>query len=129
MAEKIKIVQGDTRPQIKCVVTDEATGEILDLSGSTVRMKFRSVGASTILFSVTGVLLSGIEDINGVVTQNLTGQTYGVVGSGGRVAFQFAAGNLDIDPGVYEGEIEVTFSDASIQTVYTPIKFQLRKQF
>jgi len=36
---------------------------------------------------------------------------------------------LNIDPGTYEGEVEVTFSDSSIQTVYVPIKFQLRAQF
>jgi hypothetical protein len=131
MADKIKLVQGDTKPQIKCVVSDANTGNIVDLSGSTVILKFRALGATTILFSLTGYLQSGIEDSSGVVTQGLTGELYAIPGSGGRVAFQFSAGNLNIAAGSYEGEIEVTFPapNAGIQTVYDPIKFQVRSQF
>jgi len=129
MAEKIKLVQGDTRPQIKAVITDDTTGDIVDISGSTARMRFRATGTTATLFTLTGYLQSGIEDENGVVTQGLVGQAYALPGSGGRVAFAFNAGNLSIEPGSYEGEIEVTFSDSTVQTVYTPLKFQLRAQF
>jgi hypothetical protein len=129
MAEKIKLVQGDTRPQIKVVITDDTTGSIVDISGSSVLMKFRATGTTTNLFTLTGYLQSGIEDADGNVTQSAVGETYAIAGSGGRVAFQFLTGQLNIDPGTYEGEVEVTFSDSSIQTVYVPIKFQLRAQF
>ena len=129
MADKIKLVQGDTRPQIKCVITDDSTGAIVDISGAAVALKFRAVGSSAILFTRPGALLAGIEDSSGVASQYSPGEAYALAGSGGRVAFQFAAGNLDIDPGVYEGELEVTFGDGAIQTVYAPLKFQLRKQF
>jgi hypothetical protein len=129
MAEKIKLVQGDTRPQLKYVVTDELTGNIVDLTGATVLLKFRATGSTTVLFTLTGYLQSGIEDENGVVTQQGVGQAYAVPGSGGRVAFQFNAGNLDVEPGQYEGELEVTFNDSSIQTVYSVTKFQIRAQF
>lgn len=131
MAEKIKLVQGDTRPQIKCVISDENTGAIIDLSGATVILKFRAVGSSTVLFNLTGALQAGIEDENGNATQYGQGQAYATPGSGGRVAFQFGSGNLNIDAGNYEGEVEVTFPapNAGVQTVYTPIKFQVRKQF
>ncbi|CAB4196162.1 hypothetical protein UFOVP1298_67 [uncultured Caudovirales phage] len=125
----IKLVQGDTRPQIKCVITDETTGAIINLSGAAVALKFRAVGTSSILFTRTGALLSGIEDSLGVASQYGLTEAYGVAGSGGRVAFQFAAGNLNIEPGAYEGEIEVTFGDGAIQTIYSPLKFQLRQQF
>lgn len=129
MAEKIKLVQGDTRPQLKYVVSDETTGAIVDLTGSTVRLRFRALGSTTVLFTLVGALQSGIEDEYGNVTQQLVGQQYAVPGSGGRVAFQFGAGNLNIDPGVYEGELEVTFNDSSVQTVYSVTKFQVRAQF
>jgi len=131
MADKIKLVQGDTRPQIKCVITDENTGAIVDLSGSSVLLKFRATGTTAVLFTLTGYLQAGIEDENGVVSQQLVGQAYATPGSGGRVAFQFNSGNLNIDPGSYEGEIEITFPapNAGIQTVYTPLKFQVRAQF
>lgn len=129
MAEKIKLVQGDTRPQIKYVVSDELTGNIVDLTGATVLLKFRAAGSKTLLFTLTGYLQSGIEDENGNVTQQGVGQAYAVPGSGGRVAFQFNSGNLDVPPGQYEGELEVTFNDSSIQTVYSVTKFQVRAQF
>ena len=129
MAEKIKLVQGDTRPQIKCVITDDSTGAIVDISGAAVLLKFRAVGSSVILFTRPGALLAGIEDSSGVASQYGTGQAYALAGSGGRVAFQFVTGNLDIEPGMYEGELEVTFGDGSIQTIYAPLKFSVRKQF
>lgn len=128
-SDRIKLVQGDTRPQIKAVISDETTGGLVDISGSSVKLRFRAGGTTTTLFTLTGYLQAGIEDAAGNVTQNLVGQTYALAGSGGRVAFQFLTGQLNIDPGYYEGEIEVTFSDTSIQTVYAPLKFQLRAQF
>ena len=36
---------------------------------------------------------------------------------------------LDGPPGDYEGEIEINFSDGTIQTVYDPLKFKLREEF
>lgn len=129
--QKIRLVQGDTRPQIKCVITDENTSEIVDLSGSTVLLKFRASGTANVLFTLTGYLQAGLEDEEGNVTQQLVGQAYATPGRGGRVAFQFNPGNLNVEPGAYEGEIEITFPapNAGIQTVYSPLKFQVRGQF
>lgn len=131
MTEKIKLVQGDTRPQIKCVITDANNGQIVDLSGSTVLLKFRKSGTKTILFTLPGYLQAGLEDANGNVSQAAPGDAYATPGKGGRVAFQFSTGNLDVTPGQYEGEIEVTFPapNAGIQTVFTPLIFQVRAQF
>ena len=131
MAERIKLVQGDTRPQIKCVITDENSGSIVDLSGATVLLKFRARESDVVLFTLTGYLQSGLEDAAGAVTQQLVGQDYATPGKGGRVAFQFNSGNLNINSGAYEGEIEITFPapNAGIQTVYSPLKFQVRAQF
>lgn len=129
MSEKIKLVQGDTRPQLRYVVTDETTGQIVDISGATTKLRFRAAGTTVVLFTLTGYLQSGIEDEDGNVTQAGPGQAYETPGKGGRVAFQFGAGNLDVPPGAYEGELEVTFGDTSVQTVYSPTKFVVRAQF
>lgn len=131
MAEKIKLVQGDTKPQIKCVITEESTGNIVDLGGSTALLKFRATGSTTVLFTLTGVLMPGLEDDDGNVTQYNVGEAYEVPGSGGRVVFRFQTGNLNVEPGQYEGEIEITFGvpNEGVQTVYTPLKFQVRAQF
>ena len=129
MSDKIKLVQGDTRPQLRYVVSDETTGQIVDISGSTVLLKFRAAGTTAVLFTLTGYLQSGIEDADGNVTQAAPGEAYATPGKGGRVAFQFGAGNLNVPPGAYEGELEVTFGDTSVQTVYSPTKFVVRAQF
>lgn len=110
MAEKIKLVQGDTRPAIVCTITDEVTGVVVGLTGATVSMKFRASGNTTLQATVPGVVTDG---------------------AGGVVAFYPASAPemLTGDAGDYEGEITITFSDGSIQTVYDLLKFKLREDF
>lgn len=108
MSEKIKLVQGDTRPQVKVNLTDDTTGAYIDLQGAVVRLKFRAAGDTTIL-----------SNFQGVITDTLTGE----------VVFPWPQGSLDVPAGQYEGEIEITFSDTTVQTVYEPIKFLVREQF
>ena len=109
MSEKIKLVQGDTRPQIQATLTDENTGEPIDISNATCLMKFRAVGADVLTDTLNGVVLNGP---NGVVV------------------FPWNSTTLDCDPGDYEGEIEVTFpNNAGRQTVYDLLKFKVRAEF
>ena len=126
MSCPIKLVQGDTRPQLKFVITDENTGEAQDLTGATPRLKFRAVGSNDVLFTRVGTLLAGLELESGQVSY---AAPYDISGAGGRVAFDFAVGNLDIAAGAYEGEIELTFTDGAIQTVFKVQKFTLREDF
>jgi hypothetical protein len=53
MAEKIKLVQGDTGPQLRLTLTDEDTGTATDLTGATVTLHFRAAGSTTVIFSRT----------------------------------------------------------------------------
>jgi hypothetical protein len=110
MTEKIKLVQGDTRPAIVCTITDETTGSAVNITGATVVLKFRPVGSTTLQATVTGTVTSG---------------------SAGQVAFYPAStpSMLTGDAGDYEGEIEITFSDGQIQTVYDLLKFKIREDF
>lgn len=110
MAEKIKLVQGDTRPAIVCTLTDENTGNIIDLTGATVRLKFRAAGDTTLIASNTGTVTDGP--------------------AGKCVFFPANAPEMLQGPaGDYEGEIEITFDDGQIQTVYDLLKFKLREDF
>ena len=110
MAEKIKLVQGDTRPAIVCTLTDDTTGVAINITGATVRLKFRAAGATTLTATVTGVVTDG---------------------PAGQCAFYPASAPqmLQGDPGDYEGEVEITFSDNQIQTVYDVLKFKIREDF
>lgn len=110
MADKIKLVQGDTRPAIVCTLTDDTTGLALNITGATPRLKFRAAGATTLTATVVGTVTDG---------------------AAGKCAFYPASAPemLQGDAGDYEGEIEITFSDSQVQTVYDLLKFKIREDF
>jgi len=107
---KINLVQGDNLPYIKLTLSDPSTGAAINLSDSeiVVRVRFRAAGSSTVLSTIT------CEKVGG--------------GTGGQVRFNFGPGVLDVEPGPYEGEVEVDF-DGQLQTVYEVLKFNVRSQF
>jgi len=110
MAEKIKLVQGDTKPALVCTITDDTTGAAINLTDATVRLKFRAAGATTLTATVVGSVTDGPN--------------------GGVVFFPASAPEmLQGEPGDYEGEIEITFSDTTVQTVYDLLKFKVREDF
>lgn len=110
MSEKIKLVKDDTRPALVTTITDQTSGAAVDLTGCTVVMKFRALGQTTLQATVPGAVTNG---------------------PAGQVAFYPAAAPamLQGDAGEYEGEIEITFSDGQIQTVYDVLKFKVRADF
>lgn len=128
MASRIKLVRGDTRPTLIVTLIDRQLGEPLDMSavGTTVVMYFRAVGGDEVLATVEGTRLTGLELEDKSITEV---SPYDQPGRGGRVAFAWHQTTaLDNEPGYYEGEVEVTFPDATIQTVYDKLKFSLREQ-
>lgn len=130
MAERIKLVQGDTRPQITVDLTDESTGDPIDVSDAdtVVRLYFRAEGTSEIIATLTASKLPGFLDSDGDLDET---SPYDVAGAGGRVMFGWAAtpDALSGEPGNYEGEIEITFADDTVQTLYDLLKFKMREQF
>ena len=110
MAEKIKLVQGDVnRPQVQATITDENTGNIVDITGATVLLKFRKVGSTTLQDTITGSIPLGTDGI---------------------VIFQMSELSMAGEAGDYEGEIQVTFpSSGGVQTVYDLLKFKMRQDF
>lgn len=125
---KIRLVQGDTGPQLQLSLTDQRTCRPLDLSspGTTARLLFREVGASTVKDTMPCFAIAGYVDPE-------TGEVdyrppYDVAGRGGRLVMNWSADALDT-AGEYEGEVEVTFPDGRIQTAFAILKFQVREQF
>lgn len=108
MSEKIKLVQGDTRPSVQVTLTDENTGAAIDITGATVKMFFRAVGDSGILDTLDGVITNA---------------------TGGVVVFSWNSNTLATADGQYEGEVQITFSDNTIQTAYSLLKFIVRADF
>ena len=104
-----QLVKDDTAPQIKATLTREDTGSAIDLTGATIRMYFRAKGGSSILFTLTAPVTSDY--------------------SSGIVLFSFSSGNLNIDEGYYEGEIEITYSNGTVETVYKVLDFYVRGDF
>ena len=109
MAEKIKLVQGDTYPQIQVTLTDENSGAAMDLTGGTITLHFREVGSTTVLFSRVGFVNPG--------TANQ-----------GKGVFVFQPTDLNLPAGEYEGEVEVYWAGIGArQTVYDMLKFRIRE--
>lgn len=107
---KINLVQGDTGPQIKVTLTREDTGATEDLTGATINFHFRKKDTTTVLFTLNNV--AGDDDLDD-----------------GICLFTFGAGQLDIDSGYYEGEIEVISAGGTRETVYEVVEFYLREDF
>jgi len=106
----IRLVEGDERPVIVLTLTDDNTGSPIDLSLSTtvVTVKFREAGTTTLLSTISTSKLSG--------------------GTTGQVQFDFTGGVLNVDPGMYEGEIVINFN-GQVQTVYDTLRFTVRENF
>jgi hypothetical protein len=127
MATKIKLVQGDTKPALIVSLTDENSGDPIAVNGATVRMYFRALGDTTILATLTATLLAGKVLEDGTI--DAVTSPYDTPGAGGRVQFNWGSTDLNQAAGDYEGEIEITYSDGTKQTVYDLLKFKLREDF
>ena len=110
MAEKIRLVRNDTKPRLVVALTDTTTGDPINITGAIVRLKFRAAGASVLQSTLTGAVTDGLA---------------------GLVVFDWSddPASLSGEPGDYEGEIEITFADSTIQTIYDVLKFKLRQDF
>jgi hypothetical protein len=109
MSDVIRLVQGDTKPEINLTLTDENTALPIDLSAetTTVVVKFRAAGTTTLLSTITCTKTDA---------------------SNGKVSFNFSGGVLDVDPGQYEGEIEISY-DGATHTVFDLLRFRVRGEF
>ena len=123
--ETINLVQGDTKPELNFTLRDSATAVVTDpvtvldeddsstwaiinITGYTIKLKFKALNSATVLFTEDLVIISG---------------------SGGTCYMIWPADSLDITAGIYEGELELTDGSSKVQTVYDKLKFKVREQF
>ena len=121
--DTIYVVQGDTLPEVRITLRDSNTaadGQTLDpdddttwapidVTDAVVKVRMRPLGEETVSATITCGRTAPFTE--------------------GKVFFQFTNGALDVDPGVYEGEIEITYSGGGVHTVYEMLRFNVREQF
>lgn len=108
MTTAIKLVQGDTKPSLNVTLLNEDTNTPINLTGATIVMYFRESETVTLLDTLVATIVNA---------------------AAGTIIIPWNSDTLLVPEGTYEGEIEVTFSDGSVQSVFTPIYFALRAQF
>lgn len=110
MSDVIKLVRNDTLPTIKLQLKDEFTSLPIDLSavGTSAQVKFREVGTTTVLSTISCSIVDGVNGI---------------------IQFDFSGGALNVEPGSYEGEVQLSFSGGGVQTLFDVLKFRVRDEF
>ena len=106
MAKTIKVVQGDANLAFTATITDDETGDPVDLSASTVRLYYREVGGSGTPITVNCTLPGGGTD--GVVGATLPASCF-------------------VNAGSFEAEVEVT-TGSQVKTVPKKQLFEVREQ-
>jgi hypothetical protein len=105
-----QLVQGDQAPQIQATLKRQDDNSIINFSGGSCALKFRVKGATATLFTLAATDVGdNFED--------------------GIAVFSFSGTQLDIDEGYYEGEIEITYSSGTIETVFDVLDFYVRADF
>lgn len=121
-SDTINLVVGDTLPEIVVTLRDSnkaATGATLDpedpttwdpidLSNATVRLRIREVGSTTVKDTLTMTVVSPATD--------------------GKATTNFPVGTLDT-AGVFEAEVEISYSNGGKQTVNDLLKLKIRDDF
>ena len=105
-----QLVQGDQAPQIQAVLKRQDDNSIIDFSGGSCALKFRAKGSTSTLFTLAAADVGdNFED--------------------GIAVFSFSGTQLAINQGYYEGEIEITYSSGSVETVFKVLDFYVRDDF
>ena len=120
--EEINLVAGDSKPEINFTLKDSntaaagltldpddsATWGIIDITDPTVTVKFRALGGSTVLDTMTCIK---------------------VVPANGTCYMPWGSDTLDVAAGTYEGEISLTYTSGGILTLFDRLKFKVRDDF
>ncbi len=119
----INLVAHDTKPEVNLTLKDSNTAAsgltldpddsttwaVIDISDPIIRVKFRSLGSSTVLDTMTCIKVAPYTD--------------------GACYMPWNADTLDVSAGTYEGEIELTYTNGAIWTIFDRLKFKVRADF
>ncbi len=122
--DSINLVKGDDLPSLEIILRDSntaASGQTLDIGDvntwspidltnfTTVRFKFRKIGSTTLVDTISMTKVAPYTD--------------------GKVVMDWGLTTLDDGAGDYEGEIEMIYTDGKVLTVPDKFKFIIRDQF
>ena len=121
--ETINLVANDTKPEINLTLKDNttaaagltldpddsATWSPIDISDPAVTVKFRALGASTVLDTMTCVKVAPFTD--------------------GKCYMPWGADTLAVSAGTYEGEISLVYTSGGVLTLFDRLKFKVRDDF
>ncbi len=107
----IYLVRNDNGSQLECRLTRDDSDVPVDLTDAVAKLRFRKKGTSNVIFTLNNITVAPVD-----LPQ-------------GQALFQFSSANLNLQPGLYEGEVEVTFNNSNIETVYETIDFKVRDDF
>ena len=105
----VYLVRNDNNSQLKVTLTREDTGAVINLTNSTVRLKVKRKGTSSVLLTLIAVGSSDFQN--------------------GEAVFSFDSSALSISAGEYLGEIETTFTSGNIETTYDEITLVVRDDY
>lgn len=109
--DTLYLVQGDNGSQVKVTLTRDDTGNAVDLTGSTVTLKFKKKNTATVLSSI-GSSVTDSDDLEA-----------------GIAVFEFTSDHLDITSGDYVGEVTIDFPGTAVETVYEELQFTVREDY
>lgn len=126
MSEKLKLVQGDTGPDVVIPLTDGNTGTPVNVSdaGTVVTFEMWPSGDSAVKTTIQCTPIPGRENEDGTI--DLSG-FYGAPGGGGRVLLRWTPTAL-ATPGLYKAQMVVTLPDGVQQTTYELQPIQIRER-
>jgi len=121
--DEIQVVANDTKPEVNLTLKDantaaaglnldpddSSTWAAIDISDPTIRVKFRALGGSSILDTMTCIKIAPFTD--------------------GKCYMPWGSTTLAVAAGTYEGEIELTYSTGAIWTLFDRLKFKVRADF
>ena len=121
--DTINLVAGDDKPELDLRLRDKNkaaeglnldpddpdTWAPIDITNASVRVKFKQLGQDEVLDTLSCSKVAPFDEGHAVMYWNPT--------------------TLDVDPGTYEGEIEIVYLNGQILTLFDKLKFKVRKQF
>ena len=120
--DTINLVKGDTMPELNLTLRhsnaagigqvldteDPSTWAPIDITGATVNLKFKALGATAIKSTIAMSMHLPYTD--------------------GKVFTQWPVGVLDT-AGTFTGEVEVIYPSGAVQTVFDQLKFKVREDY
>ena len=121
--ETINLVARDTKPEVNLTLKDSNTAAAgrtldpddsstwapIDITNPSIKVKFRALGSSSVLDTMTCTKVAPY--------------------TAGACYMPWNADTLDVSAGTYEGEIELTYTDGGILTLFDRLKFKVRADF